>query len=74
MLVQLNEKVFVDPNEVTAIEEQKEYHWPSGTQLKWQGVVVTLKCGRKIYVNDLTPAQIQEKISTGSQSALKEGK
>lgn len=66
--VEINSKVIVDPDEVCSIQEeitsQDMSSGPSGSCMRetFRGSVMTLKNGRKIYVETLTPREINAKL------------
>jgi len=55
-MVKVTESIFVDPKEVCSIEnDYANSYYGNGAQ---KGVVLTLKCGRKIYVPKLSAVQV----------------
>jgi hypothetical protein len=67
MVIEISKDIFIDPNEVTAIQAERVDDEPniSGSfchSVIFDGSIVTLKCGRKIAVNGLAPKQIHAKL------------
>lgn len=59
-MLKISNGVFVEPKEVCGIENDFAYsYYGKGYQ---KGVVVTLRCGRKIYVPELNAEKVHEII------------
>lgn len=80
-LARITDDVILLPSEICAIQAEKKWRKepavsPSGNDAyhcAFDGSVITLKCGRKIYVPDLTPKQICDRIVEGKHTDEKGG-
>lgn len=77
-LVEITESIIVDPLEVCSIQEEKIERYrgsspsDSHTYIDFEGSVMTLKNGRKIFVRGLNPKQIKERLKINEPGALPE--
>ncbi len=68
-IVQITDKIFFERSEFASCQEEIVRRDMSRSisdeniQTVFEGSVITLKNGRKIYVEGMTPAQILEKVS-----------
>lgn len=64
MLVELTTEIIIDHTEVASIEAHHD-HSPSGGYISANitGSVIVLKNGRKIYIKELNPQQVKEKLN-----------
>jgi hypothetical protein len=73
-LVFITDEVVVEPSEVCSIQEEKvtRYSSPSPSDssvyTEFEGSVMTLKNGRKIYVRGMTPKQIYAVLTKSNGS------
>jgi len=74
-LVIINEKVFFERDEFASCQEERTERW-EGTMSDgcmrpdFVGVVITLKNGRKIYVNGIKPSFVLEKLNPSTNGAM----
>jgi len=64
-IVKINEKIFFNVEDFTSCEyENSSYDTPSGGYVSsnFSGSVITLKNGRKIYVNKIHPDDVLKKV------------
>ncbi len=67
-MIEVTEKIIVDPTEVCSVQEEivREYIpapiSDGSMHTTFEGSVMTLKNGRKIYIKGMTPKQINEKL------------
>ena len=68
ILIKITDDVIVDPIEVSSVQSEVVHKYCGGspsdssTYIDFQGSVMTLKNGRKIYVKFMTPEEILHKL------------
>ena len=64
MFVEITSEILIDPLEIASIEAHHR-STPSGGYISEHinGSVIVLKNGRKIYVKELNPQQVKEKLN-----------
>ncbi len=71
-MIQLTDKVFVEPSAVSAIEDYKykqDVGFGSGSCInEHAGAIVILNCGRKIYVEGGNAKELFEKVNAASNA------
>lgn len=76
-LITLTDDIVLDPDDISSVQREKvDEYTPSGAyatgKIKWLGSVMTLKNGRKIFVKDMTPLQIHDKIKSEQATCLQQ--
>jgi hypothetical protein len=71
-LIMVKQGIEVDPTDISSIQEEVAYtsNSPSGSSsyISFKGSVITLKNGRKIYVEGMTPEAVKSIIASGMAS------